>query len=221
MMWTFRLFLSFCFIFTKVSGDTISVFKGEHEPLNSTSGQVAKLKGVYPDKLGDISICLRFYNYHIERLHLMSFSDTFATSIEWSPDGNKLLLFQKFNNQFVQPDRQEIMEKLAPRHWHGYCFTYNKGLGARKVYVDAHKVLEDIMDDEAVKDIPVGFINNLYFMSKTGYPEWTMMTDINIWNVTLTPEEVEGWTNCKKKICEKNKIVDWKTANWTTLLINP
>ena len=67
MMWTFRLFLSFCFIFTKVTGDTMSVFKPEHGPLTSTSGQVAKLKGVYPDNLRDISIGLRFYNCHIEK----------------------------------------------------------------------------------------------------------------------------------------------------------
>ena len=158
----------------------------------------------------------RFDNYHIEKLYLMSSAGTFDTYLDWSRDGKKLLFFQKFNNQYVQPERQEVMEKLAPRLWHGYCFTYNKGLGARKVYVDANKELEDIMDNEAVKDIPVGFINDLYFMSRTRYPEWTMMTDINIWNVTLTPLEVEGWTNCKKKHMEKNKIIDWKTANWTT-----
>ena len=81
---------------------------------------------------------------------------------------------------------------------------------------ESYKELEDIMDDEAKKDIPFGFINDLHFMSRTEYPEWTMMTDINIWNVTLTPKDVEGWTNCQKTNLETNKIVDWMTANWTT-----
>ena len=170
-MCTFTLLLLFCSIFTKVASDTIAVFKGKPALLTSPSGQGAKLKAVYPDNLRDISICLRFYNYHIEKLYLMSFSGTFETYLDWSRDGKKLLFFQKFNNQFVQPERQEVMEKLAPRLWHGYCFTYNKGSGERKVYVDANKELEDIMDNEAVKDIPDDFLNDLDFMSRTGYPE--------------------------------------------------
>ena len=112
------------------------------------------------------------------------------------------------------------MEKLAPGLWHGYCFTYNKGLGARRVYVDGAEVLEDIMDVDAEKDIPDNFISGIEFMLKTEYPDWTMMTDINIWNVSLTLPEIGDWTNCRERNWGDDLIIDWKTANWKTEGIN-
>ena len=43
-----------------------------------------------------------------------------------------------------------------------------------------------------------------------------MMTDINMWSVPLSQELVASWTACKQEErLQKNKIVDWVTANWT------
>ena len=43
-----------------------------------------------------------------------------------------------------------------------------------------------------------------------------MMTDINIWSVGLTPQQVTSWMTCEDDPgLEENRIVDWLTANWT------
>ena len=83
---------------------------------------------------------------------------------------------------------------MAPRVWHGYCLTFHQARGERKVYVDAEEVLADVMVDNTARDIPEWFINNITFVPKGYSSDWTgldKMTDINIWNITLAPGEVE------------------------------
>ena len=47
-------------------------------------------------------------------------------------------------------------------------------------------------------------------------PTIHMMTDINIWSVGLTPQQVTSWMTCEDDPeLEENRIVDWLTANWT------
>ena len=211
------MFLVFHLIFTQVASEILTVFKTEDGLLNISADHGAKLAKVYKEDLTEITICFRFYNHQIENHYLMSFTGTFKTYLEWTQDGSKVLLFQKFNNQFVQPTRQVLMDRISPRLWHGYCFSYNKGRRERKVYVDAEEVLADVVDDEA--EIPDGFVNNITFMSSNGYPSWSaldMITDINIWNVTLAPDDVKMWNSCRIENLEKYRIVDWRTAMWTT-----
>ena len=218
-MWTLTL-LAFCFlIFTPITSELIPVFIGHEDPRVSYHDQRIKLEGQNSHHLTDVSICLRFYNFYIEQVFLMTHlhPDTLEAYMDWSRDGVKVLLFQRLNGQFIQPHRQENTKRLAPRLWHGYCFTYNHRLGARKVYIDGEKVLEDIIDNEAEKDIPPNFVDGIGFLSRTDNPEWNMMTDINIWNVTLADEDVKDWTDCtEEEQLENNKIIDWSSANWTT-----
>ena len=43
-----------------------------------------------------------------------------------------------------------------------------------------------------------------------------MMTDINIWSAGLSQQQVNHWMTCQDDPgLEENKIVDWRTANWT------
>ena len=57
---------------------------------------------------------------------------------------------------------------------------------------------------------------NLLF-NKNDYIEVSLdkITDVNIWNITLSYEEVQLWTNYDENHLVENKIVDWKTANWS------
>ena len=47
-------------------------------------------------------------------------------------------------------------------------------------------------------------------------PTIHMMTDINIWSVGLTQQQVTSWMTCEDDPgLEENRIVAWLTANWT------
>ena len=41
------------------------------------------------------------------------------------------------------------------------------------------------------------------------------MTDVNIWNYSMTVEEMKFWTNCSNDSGGGN-VVNWETAEWTT-----
>ena len=47
------------------------------------------------------------------------------------------------------------------------------------------------------------------------HPSIDMMTDINIWAVPLTPEQVTTWTSCRTDEVLQDRRLDWSTANWT------
>ena len=47
------------------------------------------------------------------------------------------------------------------------------------------------------------------------HPSIDMMTDINIWSVPLTAEQVTTWTSCRTDEMLQDRRVDWTTANWT------
>ena len=47
------------------------------------------------------------------------------------------------------------------------------------------------------------------------HPSIDMMTDINIWAVPLTPEQVTTWTSCGTDEMLEDRRLDWRTANWT------
>ena len=47
------------------------------------------------------------------------------------------------------------------------------------------------------------------------HPSIDMMTDINIWSVPLTPEQVTTWTSCRTDEVLQDRRLDWRTANWT------
>ena len=57
------------------------------------------------------------------------------------------------------------------------------------------------------------------------HPTIDMMTDINIWAVPLTAEQVTTWTSCRTdEVLQDRRLqdevlqdrrLDWTTANWT------
>ena len=47
------------------------------------------------------------------------------------------------------------------------------------------------------------------------HPSIDMMTDINIWSVPLTAEQVTTWTSCRTDEMLQDRRLDWTTANWT------
>ena len=47
------------------------------------------------------------------------------------------------------------------------------------------------------------------------HPSIDMMTDINIWAVPLTAEQVTTWTSCRTDEVLQDRRLDWTTANWT------
>ena len=47
------------------------------------------------------------------------------------------------------------------------------------------------------------------------HPSIDMMTDINIWAVPLTAEQVTTWTSCRTDERLEDRRLDWTTANWT------
>ena len=177
----------------------------------------AKLANLTHIKLVDISICFRFFNFKVGNHFLMALKWDFFTQVEWSADGNRLLIFQKFNKKFIQPHRQESGWRMTPMEWHTYCFTYHRKTRERKAYIDAVEILGDMMhkNDESL-DVSDWFPNNITFMSYGYGPHWTSvdkMADINIWNVTLNQREIDQWTDCKEAKKEY-KVVDWNTAEW-------
>ena len=40
------------------------------------------------------------------------------------------------------------------------------------------------------------------------------MSDINLWNKTLSNKEVSAWEECK--LDKGGNIIDWETADWTS-----
>ena len=43
-----------------------------------------------------------------------------------------------------------------------------------------------------------------------------MMTDINIWSSSLDEGTIYSWMTCEEdSLIQENKIIEWKTSNWT------
>ena len=193
--------------------------------MNLSDDYGVKLALETQKSLTDLSICFRFFNYRIGKYHLMSqrvnglVSEKqleFFSEVEWSADGTKLFLYQKFNGKFIQPEHPDSGWRMTPREWHTYCLTYHQDHKHVKVYIDAELVLADVMDTNFESTINDWFVNNITFMPKAYGAEWSsldLMTDINVWNVTLQTDDIETWTNCRSKIVE-SKIISWMMAEW-------
>ena len=91
--------------------------------------------------------------------------------------------------------------------WHHICWAYNNSTSAIRMVIDGDVVLDQV-DMELLKkprSIPKEFLTKMLIMrlshpesvkNATYYSMMGKMTDVNIWNYTLSIEQMKNWTRC-------------------------
>ena len=102
---------------------------------------------------------------------------------------------------------------IKPGQWNSICFT-----------VKVHTKYQVILNGETIIDSPVSFSpnstkgSNLILLGyRQAFPSSTFgaLTDVNIWNRTLTFSEVEQWGRCE--MIHGGDYLDWNSATWNII----
>ena len=107
---------------------------------------------------------------------------------------------------FVKDDTKEFPPWL-PEVWQSFCYSVQNSTVI--LTINGHTKYKTLDYSGLHKWIPsFMFMNNL----EKNSPFFGSMTDINIWNRTLTDDESSGWMNCKTKIDDGN-IFNWENSS--------
>ena len=120
--------------------------------------------------------------------------------------------------------------------WHHVCFSYENNSSTITVLSNGGTHLERITLENLNKnptELPSEFFNNLFIMRRANivvrkkfFPGLSQpnrkfksmfgkMTDVNIWNYSMTLEVMKSWTKCNSESGGGN-VINWETAEWAT-----
>ena len=208
-------FLIFFISLTRCDGIKVFSTTDNLSEFKRCSG--AKLLVKKEIEFGDISLCLRFLEYQI-------LSKTLVSSMD------ELIIGQnKIWENIEDISRNEYTFKIVEtsfstswkfRRWNHICLSFHNNTSMTKIVGNGKVLMEDRDQRSRQRPLSREFLTNLRLMSKSEDCEnvknalFGKITDINIWDKTLSLERLKSWTNCKNH--EKGNIVNWNEDAWIT-----
>ena len=201
---------------TEGSFQTIKVFKTTNNIEKFKDGTGARLvQDVQDFELVDISICLRFFFFaKLDTFNILIYSkqnwDTFASNMvifglqDWTIHHEPRISIGLMDTWYDT----SILIAWPAMAWHHVCLTYHNNSSVMTVVSNGGRHFKKVTLEHLKKNptpIPPEFLTNLFIMraSTTEITEenkfWSMfgkITDVNIWNYTMTVEEMNSWTKC-------------------------
>lgn len=96
----------------------------------------------------------------------------------------------------------------TPGRWHSFCIRIDNSTSTLMFNLSNGENFENKYNGKHKIQKPFLFMNN---KQKT-YPFHGSMTDINVWNYSISNEEIQKWMNCEKSL-EKGKIFKWNNLS--------
>ena len=179
-----------------------------------------------------VTICARFNIYRFTNTDHWDLSQPLITLGDGIGDGGWFLYFSLMTEEHTfYKDRSgplwrngdvlllefgnPLLVDWKPRKWNSLCVALSISKKLNKIWFNGKL----IRNDRSYHGIIQHSDNNIRIMGKY-YPKEDLykysmfgaMTDINIWNRSLTESEVELWTKCK--LGSGGNLLDWSTAQW-------
>ena len=213
------------------SSRKIKVFKTTNNFEKFKDGSGAKFRNVRDFELVDFSVCNRFLFFGKQDNTALIYSkhdqDTLASSRVIF--GVTEVMANNWDKIWIGLLNVSITNFIPwpAREWHHICLSYTNNSSVITLVSNGGTHFKKVTLEHLKKNptpIPPEFLTNLFIMraSTTEITEekifWSMfgkMTDVNIWNYTMTVEEMNSWTNCINTGGGGN-VVNWEIAEWTT-----
>ena len=203
---------------TSTFSKTIKVLTTEEDLSKFKDGSGARLKNPPVVELVDVTVCLRFYEFVlVKKKHLISSMLSSSSPILVIGDHYpKWIGFQSRWTKVASNIDWPIMT------WNHICWSFDSETSTNRMVSNGDAALEEI-DENLLKHpkvIPPEFLGTLFIMRKS-YPDpinvqfrsmFGKMTDVNIWNYSMSIDEMKSWTNCVD--IKVGNVVNWETAQW-------
>ena len=114
-----------------------------------------------------------------------------------------------------------IKVNWKPGVWNSACFDINLNSQTYQVWFDGKIISKQMLSDDAHVSTFKSSLSHDKPISIMGYPAkdgkhsqsmFGAMTDVNIWNRSLSQSEVEQWSRCELET--GGNLLDWTTAQW-------
>lgn len=195
------------------------------DPFKDGSG--ARLRDVGQHEIVDMTVCFRFFFFAKDDSHMIIHSKLdkdplsewkaiFAVE-DWIDKNHDSRPTTSFG---LRSDWIRAYIDCPVMIWYHMCLSNNAS--SMTVVSNGKTISENLGSGN--KPMPKEFLSNMFIMrastpeeteEKQFYSMFGKMTDVNIWNYSMTVEEMKSWTNCKNKYGGGN-VVNWETAEWTT-----
>ena len=125
------------------------------------------------------------------------------------------------NINLISPIHRPISKRsFKIEQWNSLCITENLKEKVLKIFLNGNKIASK-KSEYFMSYFKNG--ENLTFMGERANGEeyfsdcsvFGAMTDLNIWNFTMTASDVKAWTNCKMK--GGGNVVSWSKASWISV----
>ncbi|CAM6054348.1 unnamed protein product [Sphagnum tenellum] len=201
------------FLVNQVKAVPIKVMVSTPKLLESYPKSEARLTDNRIVNITDITMCLRF-NFKLLGSSLIRVDDYLL----WLGAGYPYSFFGfgypirhgSYKSWLLKDPDTGDFEVWASNRWSHMCLAYNKATGLVRIVKDG-KAMNINKEDPLMTgvEIPSNFLSRTFIGGTS--PEG-QMSDFNIWDRTLSLQELQDWTSCKSMI--KGNLVNWETAEF-------
>ena len=113
-----------------------------------------------------------------------------------------------------------VNEGWSAMKWNHVCLSYTNSTSNLRIVSNGEIILDEELEGlkQNNEKIPIQFLGNFAIM-RSYFPELNSfsplvgkMTDVNIWNISMTTQDMVSWTNCNNN--DSGNIVNWEVDNW-------
>ena len=174
--------------------------------------------------LMDLTVCWRFYEFPNPNMRYL------INSMTRNKEGKDKHIFG-FNTNWAGEEERNGFNFLGywmpldvswlPMEWNHVCFSYTNSTSNARIVSNGDIILDETMEylKQNPEEIPDEFIKNLvimrrYFPYKNDFFSMVgKMTDVIIWNISMTTQDMKSWTHCNYK--ETKNIIKWDVEQWS------
>ena len=103
----------------------------------------------------------------------------------------------------------ELKKPFGFRKWNSVCFAFTNDTRKLTLVGNGDVLLEETGSRKV--SVPPELVNNLLIMN-SWYPLLGKITQVNIWNSSLSTEKMIAWSDCKSY--EAGNLLNWETSSW-------
>lgn len=164
----------------------------------------------YSDYHTVMSIPMIYAEQRISHQFLASFSTRNLTTLkgykEWMGKDWK---FGKVYGTMFANNRQHFYNIWNLTKWQSVCIIVDKVDFSMHYIFESELYFNISISDASFENTDLKLMNGLDIYNVSS-PMHGAITDVNIWNYTLSTEEISDWTNCKR--IKLGNIIDWDTV---------
>lgn len=166
-----------------------------------------------------LTLCGRFNYRRLSNVYAKIFEVSSWQSMAISMGYRQTTLYFGHYSWVLKDEKKDTFEIWKPDRWTHICLSFNTTARHLLFFKDQDKILDKVEEDFQTSFLSSSLLKKVAIGKKIGNGEGYSrhagtMTDINIWDMPLTAEQMQDWTSCESSALTGN-IVDWESSEWS------